>query len=342
MERFEMTQDVEVSVICTVYMHEDFLRKCLDGFIMQKTNFRYEVLVHDDASTDRSQEIVIEYARKYPDIIIPILQEENQYSKGVRITYDILLPKARGKYIAFCEGDDYWCDETKLQRQYDYMEEHGGCSMCSHNTKFHDLTGKIGDHLLNAWNELHIMKENEVFNGMMIHTSSFFMRKEYIKKEDYTKKYWFGDFVLLTQAFTKGSVAVLPQLMSVYNFGVKTGVSQQVRKNCGFAIKIFDQIKYLREYDSHTGQKYHEAVEEAITAWMFEYLLQNAEDMLGLQKEKDEIVKAFQAVENHPCFSGFMAEKKGIRRFTAWLKYKGYRCYPIWKILMKIRYSFKG
>ena len=99
-------------------------------YIKQKTNFQWELLIHDDASTDRTAEIIREYAKRYPDRIFPILQTENQYSQGLtNISGTFNFPRARGKYIAMCEGDDYWTDETRLQRQVDFMEVHPGCSL---------------------------------------------------------------------------------------------------------------------------------------------------------------------------------------------------------------------
>ena len=113
-----------VSIKCTVYNHEPYLRQCLDGFVMQKTNFPFEAIVHDDASTDGSAAIIREYAEKYPDIIKPIYETENQYSKKDdslgRIMNAAIHPDA--KYIALCEGDDYWIDPLKLQKQIDFLE----------------------------------------------------------------------------------------------------------------------------------------------------------------------------------------------------------------------------
>ena len=120
-----------VSICCITYNQEAYIRDALDGFIKQKTNFQWELLIHDDASTDRTAEIIREYAKRYPDRIFPILQTENQYSQGLtNISGTFNFPRARGKYIAMCEGDDYWTDETKLQRQVDFMEAHPGCSLC--------------------------------------------------------------------------------------------------------------------------------------------------------------------------------------------------------------------
>lgn len=138
-------KDILVTVKCTVYNHESYLRQCLDGFVMQRTRFNFEVLVHDDASSDESARIIKEYAKKYPQIIIPIFEETNQYSQGgfYRII-SIMNEKIRGKYIAICEGDDFWIDEYKLQKQVDYMEKHPECGLVYTKMKqLNQLTGKV-------------------------------------------------------------------------------------------------------------------------------------------------------------------------------------------------------
>lgn len=116
--------EIMVSVSCLTYQHEKYLRQALDSMLMQKTTFAYEIIVHDDASTDNTAAIIREYAGKYPKIIRPILQKENQYSRQISITHKFILPAARGKYLAYCEGDDYWTDPYKLQKQVDFLEEH--------------------------------------------------------------------------------------------------------------------------------------------------------------------------------------------------------------------------
>lgn len=125
-----MSEEPLVSIRCLVYNHEPYLRQCLDGFVMQQANFRFEAIVHDDASTDRSTDIIREYAEKYPDIIKPILEKENQYSKGFSILSKMMNAASTGKYIAVCEGDDHWIDPLKLQKQVDFMETHADYSMC--------------------------------------------------------------------------------------------------------------------------------------------------------------------------------------------------------------------
>ncbi len=111
-----------VSIRCTTYNHEQFIAQALDGFLMQETNFPFEVVVHDDASTDKTAEIIREYERKYPKIIKPIYEKENQYSKHDGSLRRIMNAACKGKYVAYCEGDDYWISPTKLQKQIDCLE----------------------------------------------------------------------------------------------------------------------------------------------------------------------------------------------------------------------------
>jgi glycosyltransferase involved in cell wall biosynthesis len=124
-----------VSIACVTYNHENFIRQALDGFIMQKTDFPFEVLINDDASTDNTAEIIREYEKKFPEIIKATYQTENQFSKGVSVSENFLFPKIKGKYVAFCEGDDYWTDPFKLHKQVAFLESHPECSICFHPVK---------------------------------------------------------------------------------------------------------------------------------------------------------------------------------------------------------------
>ena len=145
----ESKNDILVSVCSITYNQAPYIRQCIDGILMQKTNFKYEVIIHDDCSTDGTTEIIREYAEKYPDLIVPIFQSVNQYQNGNRsIMATFVYPKARGKYIAICEGDDYWTDPLKLQKQVDFLEEHPDYGMCYTKTyKLYNnkITGVWGD-----------------------------------------------------------------------------------------------------------------------------------------------------------------------------------------------------
>lgn len=125
-----------VSICCITYNHEVFIRDAIEGFLIQNTSFPFEIIIHDDASTDNTANIIEEYANKYPDLFVTILQSENQWSKGGGSIYArFVYPRARGKYIALCEGDDYWTDPLKLQKQVEFLEENTDCSLCFHASK---------------------------------------------------------------------------------------------------------------------------------------------------------------------------------------------------------------
>ena len=134
--------DPLVSICTTTYQHEAYLAKTLDSFLNQKTSFPIEILVHDDCSRDGTPEILRDYAQRYPEIIKPLFEEKNQYSQNVPINETFNFPRARGKYIALCEGDDCWTDERKLQLQADYMEAHPDCTFCFTNGVIEDQSGK--------------------------------------------------------------------------------------------------------------------------------------------------------------------------------------------------------
>lgn len=143
-----------VSICCITYNHAPFIRKALDGFLMQepptdvsKDEPWYEILIHDDCSTDGTTEIIKEYAAKYPDRIFPLYEAENQYKKVGTVGIDYFnYNRARGRYIAYCEGDDYWIDPYKLQKQVDFMDANPEYSVCFHRAKHYNVnTGKYID-----------------------------------------------------------------------------------------------------------------------------------------------------------------------------------------------------
>lgn len=134
-----MSEKPVVSICCITYNHAPFLRKCLDGFLMQQTSFPIEILIHDDASTDGTDEIIREYAARLPEIVFPLFEEENQYSKPNHKYIDLYnYERAQGKYIAYCEGDDFWTDPKKLQKQVDFLEANPDYSVCFHDYSVFD------------------------------------------------------------------------------------------------------------------------------------------------------------------------------------------------------------
>lgn len=132
------TTNVEplVSISCITYNHELYIRDALEGFLIQETTFPFEILIHDDASSDKTAEIIREFEKEYPSLVKPIYQTENQYSQGHSVS-DFNYSRMRGKYIALCEGDDFWTDSHKLQTQIDYMEKNPQCSMTFHPARIY-------------------------------------------------------------------------------------------------------------------------------------------------------------------------------------------------------------
>ena len=129
----------KVSVCCVTYNHEKFIRKCLDGFLLQQTHFPIEVIIHDDASTDQTTAIISEYQAEHPGIFFPLFQKENQYRKGIRgMNAKFNFPRCTGKYIALCEGDDFWNDPHKLQKQVDFLESNPEYFITGHDANIID------------------------------------------------------------------------------------------------------------------------------------------------------------------------------------------------------------
>ena len=204
-----------VSICSIAYNQESYIRDCLDGFMMQRTNFPFEVLIHDDASTDRTAEIIREYEKKYPDIIKPICQTENQHSKGVRIGAVFNYPRAQGKYIALCEGDDYWTDPLKLQKQVDFLEAHPEYSLCGHNSyRLYCQSGKkvpfskAGDRDFSF---------SEILNSTNFATGTMVFRRDYLPGFDkFLDGCPIGDLPLKLYMANQGKVHYMHDIMSVY------------------------------------------------------------------------------------------------------------------------------
>ncbi|MCP1305485.1 glycosyltransferase [Halomonas sp. R1t8] len=169
-----------VSVVCATYNHVNFIEDAIKGFIAQKTDFPFEVIIHDDASTDGTQEVIKRYAEQYPELIRPIYQTENQYSQNKK-PLDICLPLTKGRYVAICEGDDYWTDSNKLQIQFDYMEQHPDCVVTHHNAFVFDSgalvrESKLPEHCIRSFTSDELLK-----NDCFVLTLSMMFRKKFDK-----------------------------------------------------------------------------------------------------------------------------------------------------------------
>ena len=211
---------IQVSVYCLAYNHEKYIKKTLEGFVNQETRFGYEILIHDDASTDRTPKIIQEYVDNYPAIIKPIFQKENQYSKGIKMMTVYLLPRMKGRYIASCEGDDYWNDPYKLQKQFDAMETHPECSLSTHLVRCCNEDGSPNTRVIpEQYYKIEgsrVIEKEELAQCYWIrgnypfHTSSYFYRRKILDMVlDYPR-----DVGILRKCFIEGSMYYIDEPMS--------------------------------------------------------------------------------------------------------------------------------
>lgn len=252
-----------VSISCITYNHESYIRECLDSFLMQKTNFSIEVVIHDDCSSDGTREIIEEYATKYPDIIFPMFQNENQYSTGVRgMMARFNFPRCRGKYIAICEGDDYWNDALKLQKQLDYMEKNPDCSLCFHSSV----------HLNEANNEQYyihkpinipterkfVMKDAILGGGSFITTNSMFFHQQHITiLPDWFLKAPVGDLPLMLLLATKGKIGYIDEVMSTYRLMSNNSWSFTMQDKKKKKTHYHSVLKMWNDFDKWTNYKFY-------------------------------------------------------------------------------------
>ena len=214
-----------VTIRCITYNHEPYIRQCLEGFVMQKTTFPFEAVVHDDASTDGTAEIIREYAEKYPDIIKPIYETENQYSKHNGSLTKIMNAHMRGKYIAICEGDDYWTDPLKLQKQVDFLESHPECSMCFHRS--HELLEDVKVPLVFSHLREGYYTGEDVLETWTVPTASVMYRNYGAYVGQCCPGVMWRDIFLFLLLAEKGCLYCMPDVMSVYRRNTNSVTLQQ-------------------------------------------------------------------------------------------------------------------
>ncbi len=211
-----MNQAPLVSILCATYNQKDFIAQTIEGFLMQKVSFPIEIIIHDDASTDGTAEIVKDYAAKHPDIIKPILQTENQHSKRNPIWKNFIYPAAKGKYYADCEGDDYWTDPNKLQRQVDFLESHLDYSLSTENGTVLYTNTNVARPFSDE--PEHDVSLEDLLIRRRFPTASAVYRSEFLPEFLQSKQPGF-DTAMWAYLSTKGKIHFNPVISSVYRRG---------------------------------------------------------------------------------------------------------------------------
>lgn len=314
-----MKDDIMVSAVCMTYNHEEFIRDAIEGILNQKTDFRFELIIHDDASTDGTAKIVSEYAEKYPEIIRPILQSTNQKQKGRNIWLSFILPEVRGKYIAICEGDDYWINEDKLQIQTDFMENHQDYSMCMHNAvKLNYGTGEkvrmdtfeeAGTYSQEEHLQIGLGSDFPAF-------ASYFLRANDWK--DMPEIFWTGvalDYSLRQYYASKGKIYYFKEPMSVYRFHVPGSYMKRIAASQSkYNDYVLRMIRFYERLDNYLDGKFHHILMRKIVSDYMGFCL-SIDREEGMQKAAEYGLNQERISE---CYN-YLSEKyldEGIRQLA--------------------------
>ncbi|WP_173468726.1 glycosyltransferase [Fibrobacter succinogenes] len=250
-----------VSIKCMTYNHEKYIAQAIDGFLMQQTTFPFEVLIHDDASTDKTATIIRDYESRFPNIIKGIYEKENQYKLDKH--HEKIDALISGKYIAVCEGDDYWTDPNKLQLQVDFLESHPDYTLC-----FHAAEIKKEDSLFCHSEALYVQDKeytvDELLDNWIAPTASFVFRREIL---DYPEKnpdrFVVGDTVLVLKSLALGKVRGFSKKMSVYRIH-QSSVTYSVNQSKEAIMKWPGHFENIKENFPFVSSKY---INQCLAYW---------------------------------------------------------------------------
>lgn len=245
-----------VSIDCITYNHENYIRDAIEGFLMQKATFPVEILIHDDASTDNTANIIREYEKKYPQLFKPIYQIENQYSQKSGIITKIQNDRVRGKYIAKCEGDDYWTDPLKLQKQVDFLENNPDYGIVHTDFNYVDIKNNIiGVPNISLYNNLDDRIKNGYIWDYLLNTKGFILTctvcyRTNLKLMPYTYFYDIGLFLTISR---QSKVMYFPDITASYrrnDLGVMLSNPKAVSRKMGLNL-LFQLYSYYKHLNTN-------------------------------------------------------------------------------------------
>lgn len=281
MKNWIQTDRPLVSVDCCTYNHEKFIARAIEGFLVQETSFPFEVIIHDDASTDKTADVIREYGKQYPSLIKPIFQTENQYSKRLgSISAQFVWPLAKGKYIALCEGDDFWTDPFKLQKQVDLLEKNQDCSACFTNALFINEINNANKLFVTMLNRGFVSKRNIVIHGGgMYPSASLVFRKDMLNLDLFEKiTELAGDELLIYSMLLGGRIFYLDEVTCAYrrwSGGTYSGISNSNEKLAELKRK---SIYGYKKFDKFSKLKYHKYFNRKISLERL-YIIRNGKGL---------------------------------------------------------------
>lgn len=299
-----------VSIICHAFNHENYVSEALDGFLMQETDFPFEIIIHEDASTDKTKNVIKEYELLYPNIVKPIYQTENQYSKwniGANITY----PASKGKYIAMCEGDDYWIDNYKLQKQVDFLEKNPEYVVTWTNFQSKDGNKIIETGYEEKYPDVYDLDLENVFDYYITYTLTVLFKKEAIDYKRINEFKYAKDNTFYALLLVNGKGAFLNFKSAIY------------RWHSGGVFSL--RSEFFKKYSSYKNIKeIYERIDEAKTKSMkfiyTELYKQAAEEALKMYSKREVLTKEQKDVlKNH--FKSLRFKEK-IRFIKKYFKFK--------------------
>ena len=276
--------EIMVSIVCNTFNHSKSIRNTLESFLNQKVNFGVEVLIHDDCSTDGTISIIKEYQNRYPKIIKPIFESVNQYSKGVDILA-IQSRRVKGKYVAICEGDDYWSDDFKLSKQLDCLERSHN-KICLHKVlKFDVSTNEQRGFLPNYNLDSGTIEQHDfvkiITNEYSFQTSSYFLdaaefKKMYSCNLKFVRLFPTGDEPLLLYFSSISKVDYIDEIMSVYTCMNEGSWSNKYSKLSNKEIGMHKKRCYAayKEFERFSNKRFHDSISKRIhdTKWAYLFL----------------------------------------------------------------------
>lgn len=306
------TEKIDISVICLTYNQKEYVEQMLRSVLEQKTDVKCEVLIHDDASNDGTQDILVKVRDANPEKIILLLETENKFSKNIDYFSDIVKNKARGKYIALCEGDDYWTVNDKLQAQFTALEQHPECDMCACGTVMISEDGQHDLGTICPKNECSILSVEEVIagGGNYVASAGLFFRKAMFDEMYAFEKIRSLDYSHQIKGAMRGGIFYIDRIMAAYRRYSKSSVTSQITTDLSaMSIHCEQEKKILMTLDKETGGKYHGVIERRLEDYGTTFLGQ-------LHDNRDVILGVLRRESNKKLFLWGMGPRgKNLERF---------------------------